>query len=47
MADLTTYEGLKAAIADYLGREDLADRIPVFIRMWEQRGNRTLRLRAM
>lgn len=24
MADLTTYEGLKAAIADYLGREDLA-----------------------
>lgn len=47
MADLTTYEGLKAAIADYLGREDLADRIPTFIRLWEQRGNRTLRLRAM
>lgn len=47
MADLTTYDGLKAAIADYLGREDLTERIPVFIRMWEQRGNRTLRLRAM
>lgn len=47
MADLTTYEGLKTAIADYLGREDLTERIPVFIRMWEQRGNRTLRLRAM
>lgn len=47
MADLTTYAGLQSAIADYLGREDLTDRIPVFIRMWEQRGNRTLRLRAM
>lgn len=47
MADLTTYAGLQSAIADYLGREDLTERIPTFIRIWEQRADRTLRLRAM
>lgn len=47
MADLTTYAGLQSAIADYLGREDLTERIPTFIRLWEQRADRTLRLRTM
>lgn len=47
MADLTTYEGLKAAVADYLGRDDMAERIPAFIRLAEQRMNRELRLRVM
>ena len=37
MADLTTYEGLKAAVADYLGRDDLGERIPTFIRLAEKR----------
>ena len=47
MADLTNYEGLKAAVADYLGRDDMADRIPVFIALAERRMNRELRLRVM
>jgi hypothetical protein len=47
MADLTTYEGLKAAVADWLGRKDLASRIPNFIRLAELRMNRELRLRIM
>lgn len=47
MADLTTYSGLQAAVADYLGRDDLAERIPIFIRLAEQRMNRELRLRCM
>ena len=47
MADLTTYSGLQAAIADWLGRDDLGDQIPVFIRMAEKRMDRELRLRVM
>lgn len=47
MADLTTYEGLKAAVADYLGRDDLGERIPTFIRLAEKRMERELRLRVM
>lgn len=47
MADLTTYEGLKAAVADWLGRDDLASQIPVFIALAENRMNRELRLRVM
>lgn len=47
MAELTTYEGLKAAVADWLGRDDLSARIPSFIRLAEKRLERELRLRAM
>lgn len=47
MADLTTFKGLCEAVADYLGREDLTERIPTFIRLAEQRMNRELRLRVM
>lgn len=47
MADLTTYSGLRAAVADYLGRDDLTSRIPDFIRMAEARLNRDVRMRVM
>ncbi len=47
MADLTTYEGFQAAVADYLGRDDLTSRIPDFIRMAEARLNRDVRMRVM
>lgn len=47
MADLTTYEGLKAVVADYLGRDDLTEQIPTFIRLAEKRMERELRLRVM
>ncbi|WP_421782616.1 phage adaptor protein [Kiloniella litopenaei] len=45
--DLTTYSGLRAAIADYLGRSDLENQIPAFISLAEARLNRELRIRAM
>jgi len=45
--DLSTYSGLKAAIADYLGRSDLENQIPAFIALNETRLNRELRIRAM
>lgn len=47
MADLTNYTGLKTAVADYLGRDDLTERIPTFIRLAEKRMDRELRLRVM
>lgn len=47
MADLTTYSGLQAAVADWLGRDDLTAQIPVFIQLAEKRMNRELRLRVM
>lgn len=47
MAVLTDYEGLQAAVADYLGRDDLRDRIPDFIRLAEARLNRDVRMRVM
>ena len=47
MADLTSFKGLCATVADYLGRDDLAEQIPTFIRLAEQRMNRELRLRVM
>jgi hypothetical protein len=47
MADLTRYTGLCEAVADYLGRDDLADRIPTFISACRRRMNRELRLRVM
>ena len=47
MADLTSYAGLCEAVADYLGRDDMTDRIPTFIALAERRMNRDLRLRVM
>lgn len=47
MADLTTYKGLCAVVADYLGRDDLTEQIPTFIRLAEKRIERELRLRVM
>ena len=44
---LDTYDGLKSAIADWLDRSDLDDRIPDFIRLAETRINRKLRIRPM
>ena len=46
MADLTTYAGLQAAVADWLGRDDLTERLPVFIALCEKRMDRELRLRC-
>ena len=47
MTDLSTYAGLRAAVADYLGRDDLDERIPTFIRLAEVRMNRDIRARVM
>ncbi len=47
MADLTSYTGLCEAVADYLGRDDMTERIPTFIALAERRMNRELRLRVM
>ena len=47
MADLASYTGLCEAVADYLGRDDMTDRIPTFIALAEKRMNRELRLRLM
>lgn len=47
MVDLTTYKGLCDAVADYLGRDDMTERIPTFIALAERRMNRELRLRVM
>lgn len=44
---LSTYADLKAAIADWLERGDLADRTVDFIALAESRLNRVLRLRMM
>ena len=44
---LNTYAGLKTAIADWLDRSDLTDRIPDFITLAEARINRDLRIRPM
>ncbi|WP_340647534.1 hypothetical protein [Phenylobacterium sp.] len=44
---LSTYAELKAAIADWLERGDLADRTSDFIALAESRLNRVLRLRMM
>lgn len=47
MADLNSYSGLCAVVADYLGRDDLTEQIPTFIRLAEKRMERELRLRVM
>jgi len=44
---LSTYTELKTAIADWLDRSDLTDRIPDFIALAEARISRDLRIRAM
>lgn len=45
--DLSTYSGLKAAVADYLNRDDLTTVVPGFIALAESKFNRKLRLRQM
>lgn len=45
--EFSTYDGLKAAVADWLGRDDLSAQIPLFIRLAEKRLERDLRLRVM
>ncbi len=42
-----TYDELKTAVANWLDRDDLTDRIPEFIALAEARMNRVLRLRMM
>jgi len=45
--DLSTYSGLKAAIADYLNRDDMTSVIPGFITLAEAKFNRKMRTRQM
>ena len=45
MPAFTSYANLKTNIADYLARQDLNDKIPMFISLAEKRLNRDLRLR--
>ena len=45
MPAFTSYENLQTNISDYLARQDLADKIPMFISLAEKRLNRDLRLR--
>lgn len=45
--DLTTGPGLAAAVASFLNREDLADKVPTFVRLAEARFSRELRIREM
>lgn len=45
--DLTTYTGLKAAIADYLNRDDLTDQIPGFIALAEAKIKRKVRRKTV
>lgn len=45
--DLSTYSGLKDAVASYLARSDLTNEIPVFIQLAENRLRRDLRIRQM
>lgn len=42
-----SYTSLKAEITDYLARNDLADKIPTFIRLAEAKFNRSLFVRQM
>lgn len=44
---LSSYSELKDAVRQYLGREDLDELIPTFIRLAENRMDRDLRLRVM
>ena len=44
---ISTYSELQTAVANWLDRDDLTDRIPEFIALAEARFNRVLRLRSM
>jgi len=44
---ISTYAELQTAVANWLDRDDLTDRIPEFISLAEARFNRVLRLRSM
>jgi len=44
---ISNYTELKTAVANWLDRDDLTDRIPEFIALAEARFNRVLRIRAM
>jgi hypothetical protein len=44
---ISTYAELQTAVANWLDRDDLTDRIPEFIALAEARMNRVLRLRMM
>lgn len=44
---LSSYSGLQAAIAEYLGRSDLTTTIPAFITLAEAKFNRDLEVRQM
>lgn len=44
---LDSFTGLKAEIADWLNRQDLAAQIPTFIRLFEAQAERNLRTRQM
>ena len=44
---ISTYAELQTAVANWLDRDDLADRIPEFIALAEARMNRVLRIRLM
>jgi len=44
---ISNYTELKTAVANWLDRDDLTDRIPEFIALSEARFNRILRLRSM
>jgi hypothetical protein len=45
--DLSTYDGLLAAAADWLNRADLTEQLPGFVRLAEAAFNRELRVRDM
>ena len=47
MPAFTSYDNLKTNIADYLARQDLNEKIPMFVSLAEKRLNRDLRLRQM
>ena len=44
---ISTYSELNTAVANWLDRDDLTNRIPEFITLCEARFNRSLRIRAM
>ena len=44
---ISTYSELKTAVANWINRDDLTDRIPEFIALAEARFNRMLRVSAM
>ena len=44
---INTYSTLQTAVANWLDRDDLADRVPEFISLAEATFNRVLRIRAM